>query len=186
MCTLKSESRWERIKSPNCHICVCVPQTRKFWHYAVEIIYFWEHSWQTESCRYIESKSNWVRAAFPTNYKHCGFWTQQPQKRNEHRWHSPGEWIIGITRCQMIVCIVVTFFYKSQTIQSTQPGSDKFLHGWWQCWMGKIVFLEDSSCCQWIPGVGKGASLRNRVLCKSFQFPLFAVLIRTAGSKCFR
>lgn len=65
MCTLKSESRWERIKSPNCHTCVCVPQTRKFWHYTVEIIYFWEHSWQTESCRYIEGKSNWVRAAFP-------------------------------------------------------------------------------------------------------------------------
>lgn len=49
---------------------------------------------------------------FPINYKHCGIWTQQCQKCNEHRWQYPGGWMIRINLCRMIVIRFGYFFLE--------------------------------------------------------------------------
>lgn len=51
MFTVKSESMWERIKSPNCHRCS--PNKKILTLCCGNYTYFWEHPWQTESYRCI-------------------------------------------------------------------------------------------------------------------------------------
>lgn len=122
----------------------------------------------------------------PTNYKHCGVWTQQPQKCNEHRWQWPGEWITVITLCKMIVICAVTFFYKSPLLQSTQPDLAKCSGGRWQCWRGQVVFLEYYSCRHWSPGAWEVAALRKRVVCKTLHAPHLWHIDNDSRGECFR